>query len=54
MRVWLGKLLELVGMMVVLAGFLYGLKFNVVRFELAALAIGSLIFVGGWYLEKKT
>ena len=53
MRVWLGKLLELAGMMIVLAGFLYGLKYNLVRFELGALAVGSVIFIGGWLLEKK-
>jgi hypothetical protein len=50
---WTGKMLELVGMVVVAAGFLYGLQYSLVRFELGALAIGSLIFYIGWLIERK-
>jgi hypothetical protein len=53
MNVWIGKLLELIGMVVVLSGFLYGIKFSLIRFELGALVIGSAIFYGGWLLERK-
>jgi hypothetical protein len=50
---WTGKMLEVVGMMVVAAGFLYGIQYSLVRFELGALAIGSLIFYIGWLIERK-
>ncbi|MGH9857224.1 MAG: hypothetical protein ACRD4B_05210 [Acidobacteriota bacterium] len=50
---WTGKMLELVGMVVVAAGLLYGLQYSLVRFELGALAIGSLIFYIGWLVERK-
>jgi hypothetical protein len=53
MQIWVGKMLELVGMVVVLTGFLYGVKFNLIRFELGALAVGGAIFFVGWLLEKK-
>ena len=53
MKFWAAKLLQLIGMVVVLTGFLYGIKFSLVRFELGALAIGSAIFYGGWLLEKR-
>lgn len=53
MKIW-GKLLELVGMVVVLCGFLYGVKFSLVRFELMALFVGSAIFYGGYLLERRT
>ncbi len=51
---WTGKMLELIGMVVVAAGFLYGVQYSLVRFELGALAIGSLIFYVGWLIEKRT
>jgi hypothetical protein len=50
---WIGKTLELVGMVVVAGGFLYGIQYSLVRFELGALAIGSLIFYIGWLIEKR-
>lgn len=51
---WTGKILELVGMVVVAAGFLYGVQYSLVRFELGALAIGCAIFYIGWLVEKKS
>jgi hypothetical protein len=51
---WTGKLLELIGMVVVAAGFLYGIQYSLVRFELGALAIGSAIYYIGWLIEKKS
>ena len=47
-------MLELIGMIVVLCGFLYGVRYSLIRFELGALVIGSAIFYTGWFLEKKT
>jgi hypothetical protein len=49
-----GKMLELIGMVVVAAGFLYGIQYSLVRFELGALAIGCAIFYIGWLIEKKS
>ena len=46
-------MLELIGMVVVAAGFLYGLEYSLVRFELGALAIGGLIFYIGWLIEQR-
>jgi len=47
------KMLELVGLVVVLVGFLYGVQFSLIKFELSALGIGGAIFCVGWLLEKK-
>ena len=49
----MGKILELIGMVIVLAGFLYGINYSLIKFELGALAIGSIVFCAGWLLEKK-
>jgi hypothetical protein len=48
-----GKFLELVGLIVVASGFLFGIQYSLIKFELAALGIGSLIFYIGWLIEKK-
>jgi hypothetical protein len=48
------KLLELIGMVVVAAGFLYGIQYSLVHFELGALVVGSGIFLIGWFMEKKS
>jgi hypothetical protein len=48
-----GKFLELVGLIVVASGFLYGIQYSLIKFELAALGIGCLIFYVGWLMEKK-
>jgi hypothetical protein len=53
MKAFAGKILELVGLMVVLSGFLFGFHYNLVRFELGALAAGCAIFYFGWLLEKR-
>jgi len=53
MKTWLGKLLELIGMVVVLSGLLFGMKYSLIKFELSALFIGSAVFTVGWILEKK-
>jgi hypothetical protein len=50
---WAGKMLELIGMVIVAAGFLYGVQHSLVRFELATLAVGGLIFYIGWLVERK-
>ncbi len=46
-------MLELIGMVIVAAGFLYGIGMSLVKFELTALMIGSMVFIAGWLLEKK-
>jgi hypothetical protein len=48
------KLFELIGMVVVAAGFLYGIQYSLIRFELGALVIGGGIFLIGWWMEKKS
>lgn len=53
MKVMVGKMLELIGMVIVLVGFLYGVQFSLIKFELGALGIGAAVFYGGWMLEKK-
>lgn len=45
--------MELVGMVIVLVGFLYGIQFSLIKFELGALGIGASVFYAGWLLEKK-
>ena len=49
----MGKMLEMIGMVIVAAGLLYGVGYSLIRFELGALAIGSMIFYSGWLLEKR-
>jgi len=46
-------MLELIGMVIVAAGLLYGMSYSLIRFELSAFAIGCAIFFAGWLLEKK-
>jgi hypothetical protein len=48
-----GKFLELVGLILVASGFLFGVQYSLIKFELAALAIGCLIFYIGYLIEKK-
>ncbi len=48
-----GKFLELVGLIVVASGFLFGVQYSLIKFELAALGVGCLIFYFGWLLERK-
>jgi len=50
---WAGKMLELIGMVIVAAGLLYGMGMSLIKFELTAFAIGSCVFLAGWLLEKK-
>jgi hypothetical protein len=49
----LAKLIELIGMVVVLCGFIYGIQYSLVKFELGALVIGGAIFYAGWLIERK-
>jgi hypothetical protein len=53
MRIFAGKILELLGLVIVLSGFLFGFQHNLIRFELMALAAGGAVFTVGWLLEKK-
>lgn len=49
-----GKMLEMIGMVIVLVGFLYGVEFSLIKFELTALVVGSAVFYAGWMIEKKS
>ncbi len=51
---WIGKLIELIGMIVVLSGFLFGVKYSLIKFELGSLAAGTAIFYLGYLLEKRS
>lgn len=41
-------------MVIVLVGFLYGVEFSLIKFELTALVVGSAVFYAGWMIEKKS
>jgi len=50
----IAELIELIGMVIVLCGFIYGIQYSLVKFELSALVIGGAIFCAGWLIERKT
>ena len=53
MKIWVAKLLELIGLVIVPCGLLYGIQYNLMRFELGAFGVGGVIFLMGWLLERK-
>lgn len=54
MKLWSAKMLQLIGLLVVLSGLLIGIQQSLIRFELSAFAVGCAIFYAGRLLEKKT
>lgn len=53
MKIWVAKFLELLGMVILLSGLFFGISYSLIKFELAALGIGCLVFYIGWLLEKR-
>jgi hypothetical protein len=53
MKGWSAKMLQLVGLLIVLSGLLIGIQQSLIRFELTAFVLGTAIFYAGRFLEKK-
>ncbi|MEO8383072.1 MAG: hypothetical protein ABI779_25675 [Acidobacteriota bacterium] len=53
MNATIGRLLQLVGMIVLPIGLLYGLVRNEIRTEVQLLALGGFLFVLGWILSRE-
>jgi uncharacterized membrane protein YgdD (TMEM256/DUF423 family) len=53
MSVLIGRVLQLVGMIVLPIGLLYGLARNEIRTEVQLLAVGGFCFVLGWILARE-
>jgi hypothetical protein len=53
MKLWGAKMMQLVGLLVVLSGLLIGIQQSLIKFELTAFVIGCAIFYAGRFLEKK-
>ena len=53
MTATLGRLLQLIGLIVLPIGLSYGLLKDNVRVEVQLLALGGFLFVLGWMLARK-
>jgi hypothetical protein len=53
MNATIGRLLQLIGMIVLPIGLMYGLVRGEIRIEVRLLAIGGFIFVLGWILARE-
>ena len=53
MNVLFGRLFQLVGMILLPIGLMYGLAKNQVDIEVRLLAIGGAFFVAGWLLARR-
>jgi hypothetical protein len=53
MNATIGRLLQLIGMIVLPIGLMYGLVRNEIRTEVRLLAIGGFLFVLGWILARE-
>ena len=53
MNATIGRLLQLIGMIVLPIGLMYGLARNEIRTEVRLLAIGGFLFVLGWILSRE-
>ena len=54
MAYYLGKFLELNGMVLLAFGLFWGLIRDDVRGEVAMLALGAAIFLAGYWFERRT
>jgi len=54
MSATVGRLLQLIGMIILPIGLAYGLMKNEIRVEVQLLALGGFLFVLGWILQKRT
>jgi hypothetical protein len=53
MNATIGRLLQLIGMIVLPIGLMYGLVRGEIRTEVRLLAIGGFLFVLGWILSRE-
>ena len=53
MSATIGRLMQLVGMILLPIGLSYGLLKDNIRIEVQLLALGGFLFVLGWILAKK-
>lgn len=53
MNVLLGRFFQLVGMILLPIGLMYGLAKNLIDIEVRLLFIGGAFFVAGWLLARK-
>ena len=53
MSATIGRLLQLIGMIILPIGLAYGLVMNEIRTEVQLLALGGFLFVLGWILSKR-
>ncbi len=51
MRTWTGRILQGLGLAIVLIGLFTGVSLNNVRLELMYLGVGVVVFYGGRYVE---
>ena len=54
MSILVGRLLQLVGLIVLPIGLSYGLVKGEIRTEVQLLALGGFLFVLGWILSRKS
>jgi hypothetical protein len=52
MTATLGRLLQLIGLIVLPIGLMYGLMRDEIRLEVRLLAIGGFVYVLGWILAR--
>lgn len=53
MSILFGRLFQLIGMIILPIGLLYGLVKNQVDLEVRMLAIGGAFFVAGWLMARQ-
>ena len=54
MSATIGRLLQLIGMIILPIGLAYGLVKNEIRLEVQLLALGGFLYLLGWILAKRT
>ena len=53
MRALIGRWMQVIGMIVLPIGLMYGLVRNEIRTEVQLLALGGFLFVLGWILSRR-
>ena len=53
MRALIGRWMQVIGMIVLPIGLMYGLVRNEIRTEVRLLALGGFLFVLGWILSRR-
>ena len=54
MSATIGRLLQLIGMIILPIGLSYGLLKDNIRLEVQLLALGGFLYVLGWILSRKS